>query len=61
MRISLRKKIADMKIGDYLKVPKDYEEGTVRNFASRVGASMGRKYSVSKDSDTRQFTVIRNS
>ena len=60
-RISLWKKIEAMEVNAVLNVPKDYEESTIRNNASRVGSKMMRSYSVIKNTEKKTFTIIRNS
>lgn len=57
-RTSLRKKIQGMNVNESLRVPKDYEETTIRNTASRIGSDMSRVYSVSK-TNAKSFTIVR--
>lgn len=56
-RYSLRSKIKEMNIGDKLKAPKDYEGITIRNYASCIGKSHNRRYSVLKT--TNCYIIIR--
>lgn len=58
-RTSLRKIFTGMEVNDRVVTPRDYEETTVRNNASLVGRTLGRKYRVAKDVETRTMTVIR--
>lgn len=60
-RTSLRKKIEALEVNAVLKVPRDYEEGTIRNSAVIAGKATGRSYSVIKNTENRTFTVVRNS
>lgn len=60
-RKGLRKQIAELGVNEALAIPEDYEESTIRNAASVVGRALNRSYSAVKDTDTRTFTVIRNS
>lgn len=60
-RTSLRKKIEALEVDAVLKVPRDYEENTVRTSATKIGKATGRSYSVIKNVETRTFTVVRNS
>lgn len=56
-RYSLRTKIKEMKLGEVLKVPVDYEGITIRNYASCIGKALNRVYSVRKVN--RMFIVTR--
>lgn len=58
-RYSLKAKIREMELGEILKVPTDYENITIRNYASCVGREMDRNYSVRKQN--KGYIVIRNS
>lgn len=60
-RTSLRKRIEALDVNDVLKVPRDYEENTIRNNATKVGKATGRSYTVNKNIKNRTFTVVRNS
>lgn len=58
-RYSLRAKIREMAVADVLRVPRDYEGITIRNYATCLGRELGREYSVRKLE--KQYIVIRNS
>lgn len=58
-RYSLRSKIKEMEVDDIIKVPKDYEGITIRNYASSLGKELNRNYSVNKQKN--KYIVIRNS
>lgn len=58
-RYSLKSKIKEMDVDDVLKVPKDYEGITIRNYATCLGKELNRAYSVKKLE--KSYIVIRNS
>lgn len=48
VRYNLRGKVQEMDVDDVIKVPKGYEQTTIRNYASQVGKSLDRKFCVTK-------------
>lgn len=58
-RYSLRSRIKEMEVAEVLRVPRDYEGITIRNYATCIGKALGRGYSVRKMDNG--YIVIRNS
>lgn len=58
-RTSLRKRLEALEVDAVLRVPKDYEESTIRCSATRVGKATGKTFSVVKNTETRTFTIVR--
>lgn len=59
-KVSMRATMADMKTGEVVTIPlKLREYSSIRNCASLLGLSMGRKYSVSLDRVSGECTVTR--
>lgn len=59
-RVSMRATMAEMKKGEVVTIPlKLREYSSIRNCASLLGLSMGRKYSVSLDRVSGECTVTR--
>lgn len=59
IRYNLKSQIRNMNIECHLKVPKGYEEQTIRNYATCIGKELNRSYSVMKQN--KSFIVIRTS
>lgn len=57
-RYSLRSRMKEMEVAEVLKVPRDYEGITIRNYATCIGKAIERVYSVRKQDNG--YIVIRN-
>lgn len=57
---SLRRMVMEMNIGNVLHLSIDtYNQSTIRQYASELGWTMGRKYSVARNRELREYQVLR--
>lgn len=57
---SLRRMVMEMNIGNVLHLSIDtYSASTIRHYASELGWAMGRKYSVARNRELREYQVLR--